>query len=132
MRYDEAKIDEAVLAVLYLTTWEEHGTTRAWKGIDWHASNRLHERGLIDDPKSKNKSVYSPRRDSLLRERRRKGSSRQSRKVDRDRLPSNRLMGELRGDRSRVRINAASPQYSACLRKSSDPAVGAPTLAGCA
>jgi hypothetical protein len=49
MRYDEAKIDEAVLAVLYLTAWEEHGLTGAWKGIDWGASNRLHERGLIDD-----------------------------------------------------------------------------------
>jgi hypothetical protein len=57
MRYDEAKIDEAVLAVLYLTAWEEHGVTRAWKGIDWDASNRLHERGLIDDPKNNNKSV---------------------------------------------------------------------------
>jgi hypothetical protein len=25
MPYDKAKIDEAVLAVLYLTAWEEHG-----------------------------------------------------------------------------------------------------------
>jgi hypothetical protein len=57
MRYDEAKIDEAVLAILYLTAWEEHGLTRAWKGIDWGASNRLYQRGLIDDPKNKNKSV---------------------------------------------------------------------------
>jgi hypothetical protein len=57
MHYDEAKIDEAVLAVLYLTAWEENGITRAWKGIDWSASNRLHERGLIDDPKNKYKSV---------------------------------------------------------------------------
>jgi hypothetical protein len=57
MRYDEAKIDEAVLAVLYLTAWEEHGLTRAWEGVDWDASNRLHARGLIDDPKNKNESV---------------------------------------------------------------------------
>ena len=57
MRYDEALIDEAVLAVLYLTAWEEHGLTRAWKGIDWEATNRLHELGLIDDPKSQSKSV---------------------------------------------------------------------------
>jgi Domain of unknown function (DUF6429) len=57
MRYDETKIDETVLAILYLTAWEEHGLTRAWKGIDWEASNRLHQRGLIDDPKNKNKSV---------------------------------------------------------------------------
>ena len=57
MHYDESKIDEAVLAVLYLTAWEEDGLTCAWKGIDWNASNRLHERGLIDDPRNKNKSV---------------------------------------------------------------------------
>ena len=57
MHYEEEKIDEAVLAVLYLTAWEEHGLTRAWKGIDWNASNRLQERGLIDDPRTKNKSV---------------------------------------------------------------------------
>jgi hypothetical protein len=57
MHYEEEKIDEAVLAALYLTAWEEHGLIRAWKGIDWNASNRLHERGLIDDPRNKNKSV---------------------------------------------------------------------------
>jgi hypothetical protein len=57
MAYDKAKIDEVVLAVLYLTAWEEHGLTRAWKGIDWDASSRLHERGLIDDPRNKNKSI---------------------------------------------------------------------------
>ena len=57
MRYDDTKIDEAVLAVLYLTAWEDHGLTRAWKGIDWAVLNRLHERGLIDDPKNKNKSI---------------------------------------------------------------------------
>jgi hypothetical protein len=52
MRYDEAKIDEAVLAVLYLTAREEHGLTRAWEEIDRGASNRLHQ-GLIDDPRNK-------------------------------------------------------------------------------
>jgi uncharacterized protein DUF6429 len=57
MHYEEEKIDEAVLAVLYLTAWEEHGLTRAWKGIDCNASNRLQQRGLIDDPRNKNKSV---------------------------------------------------------------------------
>lgn len=36
MHYDESKIDEAVLAVLYVMAWEEHGLTRAWKGIDWN------------------------------------------------------------------------------------------------
>ena len=30
---------------------------RRWKGIDWEATNRLFERGLIDDPKGKAKSI---------------------------------------------------------------------------
>jgi hypothetical protein len=57
MGYDESKIDEAVLAVLYLTAFERNGATFAWKGIDWDVTNRLFERGFIDDPKTKAKSV---------------------------------------------------------------------------
>ncbi|MGQ0763973.1 MAG: DUF6429 family protein [Acidobacteriota bacterium] len=57
MEYDEEKVDEAVLALLYLTSFTEHGITRAWKGQDWGVLNRLHEKGLISDPKSKAKSV---------------------------------------------------------------------------
>jgi hypothetical protein len=57
MRYDESKIDEAVLAVLYLTAHEHDGATFAWKGIDWEATSRLFERGLIGDPKGKAKSI---------------------------------------------------------------------------
>ena len=34
-----------------------HGQVRAWKTFDWDAMNRLHELGLIGDPKSKAKSV---------------------------------------------------------------------------
>ena len=57
MRYDESKIDEAVLAVLYLTAFERDGATIAWKGIDWDATSRLFEQGLIADPKGKAKSI---------------------------------------------------------------------------
>jgi hypothetical protein len=57
MHYDESKIDEAALAVLYLTAIEEHGLTRAWKGVDWAVTQRLHERGFIDDPRSRPKSI---------------------------------------------------------------------------
>lgn len=57
MSYDDSKVEEAVLAVLYLTVFEEHGTSRAWKGIDWEVLNRLFERGLIHDPRNKKKSV---------------------------------------------------------------------------
>jgi hypothetical protein len=57
MKLDFDRVDEAVLALLHLVTFEDHGVTRAWKGHDWEALNRLHARGLISDPKSKAKSV---------------------------------------------------------------------------
>jgi hypothetical protein len=58
MDYDTDKVDEAVLALLYLTLHEvnEFGG-RAWKGHDWDALDRLHEKDLIGDPRSKAKSV---------------------------------------------------------------------------
>ena len=54
MDIDEDKVDRAVLALLYLGLHEEY---RAWKGFDWDAMNRLHEKGLISDPVGKAKSV---------------------------------------------------------------------------
>lgn len=54
MEIDIAKVDEAVLAVLFLTL---HDRVLAWKSIDWDAMARLHERGLISDPVGKQKSV---------------------------------------------------------------------------
>ncbi len=57
MDYDEDKVDDMVLALLHLTSFRDHGFVRAWKGHDWDALNRLHEKGLISDPKSKSKSV---------------------------------------------------------------------------
>jgi hypothetical protein len=30
---------------------------RAWKGFDWDAMNRLHEKGMIENPVGKAKSV---------------------------------------------------------------------------
>ena len=52
--YDEDKIDDAVLALLLLTM---HDGNRVWKGHDWAAMERLHQRGYISDPKIKAKSV---------------------------------------------------------------------------
>lgn len=61
MKTNNEKIDEAVLALLHLTSFtrKELGMdlTRAWKGHDWDALNRLHEKGLIHDPRGKAKSV---------------------------------------------------------------------------
>ncbi|MDR7122166.1 hypothetical protein J2W69_003124 [Rheinheimera soli] len=39
MDIDEDKIDEAALALLYLTLHEQR---RAWKQLDWDVTNRLY------------------------------------------------------------------------------------------
>lgn len=57
MDYDEEKVAEVVLALLHLNAFQDGETVRAWKGFDWDAMDRLHEQGLITDPKSKAKSV---------------------------------------------------------------------------
>jgi hypothetical protein len=54
MDIDTDRIDEAVLALLYLGLHEEQ---RVWKSFDWDALDRLHEKGLISDPAHKSKSV---------------------------------------------------------------------------
>jgi Domain of unknown function (DUF6429) len=54
MEYDHDKVDEMVLALLWLT---RAGEGRAWKSHDWETMERLHEKGYISDPKSKTKSV---------------------------------------------------------------------------
>ena len=56
MEIDRDKIDEAVLALLWLTLHDER---RAWKGFDWDVLERLHARGLIADPVNKTKSRSS-------------------------------------------------------------------------
>lgn len=54
MNINTNAIDEAILALLYLTL---HDHNRAWKGFDWDALERLHARGFIHDPVNKAKSV---------------------------------------------------------------------------
>lgn len=58
MNYDQDKLDDTVLALLYLTMFPEAGGTRAWKGHAWEVLDRLHAKGYISDPKSKAKSVW--------------------------------------------------------------------------
>ena len=59
MDYDEDKVDEFTLALLYLVTHErEEGYgARAWKGFDWETMNRLYDKGYISNPIGKTKSV---------------------------------------------------------------------------
>ena len=54
MNIDTKKIDEVVLALLYLTL---HEGSRAWKGFDWDSMNRLHDKGFISNPIGEAKSV---------------------------------------------------------------------------
>lgn len=54
MEFDENKIDEMVLTLMYLGI-HDHG--RTWKSFDWNSLDRLHEKGFIFDPVSKAKSV---------------------------------------------------------------------------
>ena len=57
MEYTKEKVDDAVLALLYLNLYNDGTVKRAWKSFDWDAMDRLFENGFISDPKSKSKSV---------------------------------------------------------------------------
>ncbi len=54
MEIDLDKIDDTILGLLWLTLHDER---RAWKGLDWDAMDRLHRKGLIENPVNKAKSV---------------------------------------------------------------------------
>ena len=54
MEVDHDKIDDAVLALLWLTLHDER---RAWKSFDGAAMDRLYRKGLIGNPANRAKSV---------------------------------------------------------------------------
>jgi hypothetical protein len=54
MKVDTERLDETVLALLYLGRHQEY---RAWKGFDWDVLERLHGKGYIFNPVNKAKSV---------------------------------------------------------------------------
>ncbi|HEX2529417.1 MAG TPA: DUF6429 family protein [Geminicoccus sp.] len=55
MEIDTDRMDEAVLALLYLGL---HACWRAWKGFDWAAMDRLHQKGIISDPASEAERLF--------------------------------------------------------------------------
>ena len=59
MNYDEDKVDEYALALLYFVVHERHEGlgARVWKGFDWDTLNRLHEKGYLSNPVGKAKSI---------------------------------------------------------------------------
>ena len=60
MEYDKDKVDEMTLALLFLITTKgtegEFGA-RAGRSFDMATMKRLHEKGWIDDPKTKALSI---------------------------------------------------------------------------
>jgi Domain of unknown function (DUF6429) len=64
-------------ALPWLNSFDDHGQSRAWKTSDLDAMDRLHERGLITDPKSKTPSPWcSPTKGNAAPETRFKNGSR--------------------------------------------------------
>ena len=54
MKFNQQKVEEAVLAVLWLIL---HNEVEAWKTLDWDTMDRLHQNGFISDPANRAKSV---------------------------------------------------------------------------
>jgi uncharacterized protein DUF6429 len=57
MEYNKDKVDDLVLALMYLGMFSERSVQRAWKSFDWHALDRLHDKGYISNPKCAAKFV---------------------------------------------------------------------------
>jgi len=57
MDIDQEKVEQTVLALLYLTSFKDKLGLRAWKGHDWQVMDCLHEKGYISNPATKAKSV---------------------------------------------------------------------------
>ena len=55
---DEKKLEQVVLALLYLNSFKEGEGKRAWKSLPWAILDALYEKGYISDPANKNKSVW--------------------------------------------------------------------------
>ena len=59
MDLDAEKLEQTVLALLYLNSFDDKaGGKRAWKGFPWSVMDQLHEKGYISDPAKKSKSVW--------------------------------------------------------------------------
>jgi uncharacterized protein DUF6429 len=57
MDYDKEKVDEMVLALLYLTSSHDKFGTRAWRGLDLGVIDRLVQKGYVEEPKRNSPSL---------------------------------------------------------------------------
>lgn len=55
MQYDEAKIEEAVLALLGVFEFEKG---RVWKRFDFEVMDALHAKGYITEPRGRQESTH--------------------------------------------------------------------------
>ena len=53
MDVDAEKLEQAVLALLHLNTFEHKLGKRAWKALPWSVMDQLHDKGYISDPATK-------------------------------------------------------------------------------
>jgi Domain of unknown function (DUF6429) len=58
MDVDAEKLQQAVLALLHLNTFDKKAGKRAWKALPWSVMDQLHDKGYISDPATKAKSVW--------------------------------------------------------------------------
>jgi hypothetical protein len=68
MDIDGEKLEQVVLALLYLNSFEEGTGRRAWKSFPWSIMDSLHEKGYISDTANKNKSVWLSEKGAKLSE----------------------------------------------------------------
>jgi hypothetical protein len=68
MDIDGEKLEQVVLALLYLNSFEEGTGRRAWKSFPWSIMDSLHEKGYISEPANKNKSVWLSEKGAKLSE----------------------------------------------------------------
>lgn len=57
MEYNKDKVDEMVLALLYLTSTHNQYGTRAWKGLNTEVMDRLYQKGYTEDPRGQSPSI---------------------------------------------------------------------------
>jgi hypothetical protein len=58
MDVDGDKLEQTVLALLHLNSFQEGTGRRAWKGFPWTVMDALHDKGYISNPATKNKCVW--------------------------------------------------------------------------
>ncbi|NLP11230.1 hypothetical protein GX408_12620 [bacterium] len=53
MEYDKDKVDEMTLALMFLVTSKQGDGGKAWRAFDLQTLHRLHAKGWLGEPKSR-------------------------------------------------------------------------------